>query len=126
MRNFLRIFIFEPPDFFADFLARFFCPHFCGEKVPRKILPKVLGEIIQDFYKKIPDTFLAEGPGSQENLCYFFCVFATECGKMVGMENSGIDKGTRIGSALSQLSDADHLCTTQVCIFQTHQLGIVF
>ena len=35
--DFSRIFIFEPPDFFADFLAGFFSS-FLWEKVPRKIL----------------------------------------------------------------------------------------
>ena len=36
--DFSQIFIFEPPDFFADFLAGFFLLIFVGEKVPRKIL----------------------------------------------------------------------------------------
>ena len=38
--GFLRIFVFGPPDFFADFVAEFFLLVFVGERVPSKILQK--------------------------------------------------------------------------------------
>ena len=49
--DFSRIFIFEPPDFFADFLAGFFS-HFCGKKCPEKSSRKIL----QNLYNKNPPT----------------------------------------------------------------------
>ena len=62
--DFSRIFIFGPPDFFADFLAGFFLLIFRG-KMPRKILqenprenpPRVIRQ-------KSSDTFLQIGQGN--------------------------------------------------------------
>ena len=58
--DFSRIFIFEPPDFFADFLAGFFLLIFVGksaQKNPQKIL--------QILYNKNPRHISAEGPGQE-------------------------------------------------------------
>ena len=56
--DFSRIFIFEPPDFFADFLAGFFSS-FLWEKVPRKILQENPRENPPKFIQqKSSNTFL--------------------------------------------------------------------
>ena len=61
--DFLRIFIFGPPDFFADFLAGFFLLIFVG-KVPRKILQENPRENPPKFIQqKSSDTFLQNGRG---------------------------------------------------------------
>ena len=57
--DFSRIFIFGPPDFFADFLPGSFSPHFCGKKCPEKSSRKIL----QNLYNKNPRHISAEGPG---------------------------------------------------------------
>ena len=70
--DFSRIFIFGPPDFFADFLAGFFLLIFVGKsaqknpppgKSPGKILQnpekssrKIPGKILQNLYNKNPPT----------------------------------------------------------------------
>ena len=62
--DFSRIFIFEPPDFFADFLAGFFSPHFCGKRCPEKSSRKIPGKILQNFYTtKILQHISADWPG---------------------------------------------------------------
>ena len=60
--DFSRIFIFEPPDFFADFLAGFFSPHFCGKsaqknppgKSPRKSSKIYTTKILQHISADCP------------------------------------------------------------------------
>ena len=60
--DFSRIFIFEPPDFFADFLAGFFS--FLWEKVPRKILQENPRENPPKFIQqKSSNTFLQIAQG---------------------------------------------------------------
>ena len=63
--DFSRIFIFEPPDFFADFLAGFFLLIFVG-KVPGKNPPGMENpreKILQNLYNKNPPThFCQEWP----------------------------------------------------------------
>ena len=61
--DFLRIFLFEPPDFFADFLAGFFLLIFVG-KEPRKIHSENPRENPPKFIQpKSSDTFLQIGRG---------------------------------------------------------------
>ena len=59
--DFSRIFIFGPPDFFADFLAGFFSPHFCGKKCEEKSSRKIPGKILQHLYNKNPPTHFCRG-----------------------------------------------------------------
>ena len=60
----LRIFIFEPPDFFADFVAGFFSS-FLWEKVPRKILSSPQQNPPKFIQQKSPTTFCrGAGPNS--------------------------------------------------------------
>ena len=62
--DFSRIFIFEPPDFFADFLVGFFLLIYV-EKVPRKILQENLRENPPKFIQqKSSNTFLQIGRGN--------------------------------------------------------------
>ena len=61
--DFSRIFIFGPPDFFADFLADFFSS-LLWEKVPRKILQESPRKNPPNFiHQKSSDTFLQNGRG---------------------------------------------------------------
>ena len=62
--DFLRIFIFEPPDFFADFLAGFFFffSSFLWEKCPEKSSRKIPGKILQNLYNKNPPTHFCRLP----------------------------------------------------------------
>ena len=63
--DFSRIFIFEPPDFFADFVAGFFLLIFVG-KEPRKILQENPRENPPEFIQqKSSDTFLQIGRGKR-------------------------------------------------------------
>ena len=62
--DFSRIFIFVPPDFFADLVAGFFS-HFCGKKCPEKSSRKIPGKILQNLYNKNPRHISAEGPGQK-------------------------------------------------------------
>ena len=64
-RIFSRIFIFEPPDVFADFVAGF-SPHFYGKKCPENSSRKIPGKILQNLYNKNPRQLSAEGPGQQK------------------------------------------------------------
>ena len=61
--DFLRIFIFGPPDFFADFVAGFFLLTFVGKKVSRKSSMKIPSKTLQSLYNKNPRHISAEGPG---------------------------------------------------------------
>ena len=78
--DFSRIFIFEPPDFFADFLAGFFLLIFVGKSAQKNPPRKSPGKPSKIYTTKIPDTFLQRGrakifqkkkpstkPTSQEN-----------------------------------------------------------
>ena len=60
--DFSRIFIFQPPDFFADFVAGLFLL-VLWEKVPRKILQENPGKILQNLHNKNPRHISAEGLG---------------------------------------------------------------
>ena len=60
--DFLRIFIFEPPDFFADFLAGIFLI-FVGKKWPQKSSKKIPGKILPNFAQQKSRHISAEGPG---------------------------------------------------------------
>ena len=51
-----RIFIFGPPDFFADFVAGFFLLIFVGKKCPEKSSRKIPAKILQNLYNKNPPT----------------------------------------------------------------------
>ena len=59
--DFLRIFIFEPPDFFADFLAGFFLLIFVGKSAQKNPPRKSPGKSSKIYTTKIPDTFLQRG-----------------------------------------------------------------
>ena len=61
--DFSRIFIFRPPDFFADFVAGFFLLIFAGKKWPKKSSRKIPGKILQKLYDKNPRHISAEGLG---------------------------------------------------------------
>ena len=63
--DFSRIFIFEPPDFFADFVAGFFLLISVGKKCPAKSSRKIPGKILQEnppklIQRKSPTTFCRE------------------------------------------------------------------
>ena len=58
--DFSRIFIFGPPDFFADFL-----PHFWGKKCPEKSSRTIPGKILQNLYNKIPPTYFCRLAGAK-------------------------------------------------------------
>ena len=60
--DFSRIFIFEPPDFFADFLAGFFLLIFVGKKCLEKSSRKIPGKILQNLYNKNPPTHFCRLP----------------------------------------------------------------
>ena len=62
--DFSRIFIFGPPDFFADFVAGFFLI-FVGKKCPEKSSRKIPGKMLQNLYNKNPRHISAEGPGQK-------------------------------------------------------------
>ena len=68
------IFIFEPPDFFADFLAGFFrgfsrricSPQFCGKKCPEKSSRKPRENPPKFIQQKSCNTFLQTGQGKKD------------------------------------------------------------
>ena len=62
--DFSRIFIFEPPHFFADFLAGFFS-HFCGKKCPEKSSRKIPGKSSKIYTTKILQHISADCPGQK-------------------------------------------------------------
>ena len=59
--DFSRIFIFGPPDFFADFLAGFFLLIFLGKSAQRNPPGKSPAKSSKIYTTKIPDTFLQRG-----------------------------------------------------------------
>ena len=59
--DFPRIFIIEPPDFFADFLAGFFLLIFVGKSAQKNPPRKSPGKSSKIYTTKIPDTFLQRG-----------------------------------------------------------------
>ena len=59
--DFSWIFIFEPPDFFADFLAGFFLLIFVGKSAQKNPPRKSPGKSSKIYTTKIPDTFLQRG-----------------------------------------------------------------
>ena len=71
--DFSRIFIFEPPDFFADFLAGFFLLIFVGEKVPRKILPENPRQNPPKFIQQKSPTHFCRGAGPKNALIRVSC-----------------------------------------------------
>ena len=56
-----RIFIFGPPDFFADFLAGFFLLIFVGKSAQKNPPGKSPAKSSKNYTTKIPDTFLQRG-----------------------------------------------------------------
>ena len=61
--DFLRIFVFGPPEFFADFVTGSFLFRFCGEKVPRKILQENPRQNPPNFYTTKTPTHFCRGAG---------------------------------------------------------------
>ena len=59
--DFSRIFIFGPPDFFADFLAGFFLLIFVGKSAQKNPPGKSPPKSSKFCTTKIPDTFLQRG-----------------------------------------------------------------
>ena len=62
--DFLRIFLFEPPDFFRGFSRRFFSPHFCGKSAQKNSLGKSPGKSSQNLYIKNPPTHFCRLAGA--------------------------------------------------------------
>ena len=63
--DFSRIFIFEPPDFFADFLAGFFLLIFVGKSAQKNPPGKSPGKFIQ---QKSSNTFLQIAQGNKSSV----------------------------------------------------------
>ena len=59
--DFSRIFIFEPPDFFADFVAGFFLLIFVGKSAQKNPPGKSPAKFSKTYTTKIPDNFLQRG-----------------------------------------------------------------
>ena len=59
--DFLRIFIFGPPDFFADFVAGFFLLIFVGKSAQKNPPAKSPAKSSKNYTTKIPDNFLQRG-----------------------------------------------------------------
>ena len=59
--DFSRIFIFEPPDFFADFVAGFFLLIFVGKSAQKNPPGKSPTKSSKFYTTKIPDNFLQRG-----------------------------------------------------------------
>ena len=59
--DFSRIFIFGPPDFFADFLAGFFLLIFVGKSAQKNPPGESPAKSSKIYTTKIPDTFLQRG-----------------------------------------------------------------
>ena len=71
----MRIFIFGPPDFFADFLAGFFLLIFCGKKCPDKSSRKNSRQNPPKFIQQKSPTHFCRGAGpiaSSLGICYAF------------------------------------------------------
>ena len=62
--DFSRIFILEPPDFFADFVAGFFLLIFWGKSAQKNPLGESPAKSSKIHTTKIPDTFLQRGRGN--------------------------------------------------------------
>ena len=67
--DFSRIFIFEPPDFFADFLAGFFLLSFVGKSAQKNPPGKSPAKSSKIYTTKIPDTFLQRGRAKKSRDC---------------------------------------------------------
>ena len=67
--DFSRIFIFGPPDFFADFLAGFFLLIFVEKSAQKNPPGKSPAKSFKFYTTKIPDTFLQRGRTNK-----YFCL----------------------------------------------------
>ena len=63
--DFSRIFIFEPPDFFADFLAGFFLLIFVGKSAQKNPPGKSLAKSSKTYTTKILQHISADCPGQK-------------------------------------------------------------
>ena len=62
--DFSRIFIFGPPDFFADFLAGFFLLIFVGKSAQKNPPGKSPQKILQYLYNENPPTHFCRMAGA--------------------------------------------------------------
>ena len=70
--DFSRIFIFGPPNFFADFLAGFFLLIFVGKSAQKNPPGKSPGKSSKIYTTKSSDTFLQIGRGNFCEVCSDF------------------------------------------------------
>ena len=105
-----RIFIFGPPDFFADFVAGFILLLFVGKKAPRKLLQENPGQNPPKFIQqKSPTHFSAEGPGQHLDILPI-CVDTTKSGQDVPDVTGALSGPGTI------LRDADHQIPLRVFV----------
>ena len=67
--DFSRIFIFEPPDLFADFVTRFFLVVFIGKSAQKNSPGRSPAKSSKIYTTKIPDTFLQRDQAKTSRDC---------------------------------------------------------